>query len=477
MLLFRSLYRYKNNLIPAKEFANVVGRVGRAFVDLDGIYALPLFDSIASKKREFFSLIAAARKRQLESGVRLLIDLVGRILGERLNVSREQLIEYVTNMRSPWVVKGIDEKDKYPGLLQTCLNELDAAILGVVDTLDLPVDQVADYLDACLRSSYWQRSLQRTDDGIKRLQEAVVRGRAGWLWTHTTEANRKGYFAAGIGYVAGKEMDDNAATLGERLSDGEDALATADIERAVASVVELATILFRIGPFVPENNVDNWPELLGDWLRGRALNEFADNEGVSFLQEDVVFRLVWGVEAARLYIAQISSSNHETQNESNLAMCLTYGVPNKHAALFMQTGMASRTLACKVAEATGGSLNDISELKEWIISISQGKKSGPTWVSEDDKAEWERFLQRFDHREQRKWKRHTFVLPVEWHGKPCEAGTRVRISFNSGDSKASVLGVSLNQLGETIVPAVATTHFFGIVRDDEKSLDVSFFGL
>ena len=46
VLLFRSIYHYRNGrneLIDGKEFANVVGRVGRAFVDLDGLYVLPVF--------------------------------------------------------------------------------------------------------------------------------------------------------------------------------------------------------------------------------------------------------------------------------------------------------------------------------------------------------------------------------------------------------------------------------------------------
>ena len=40
------------------------------------------------------------------------------------------------------------------------LNELDTAIFGIVDALDLPTEGVAEYLDNCLKSSYWQRRLK-----------------------------------------------------------------------------------------------------------------------------------------------------------------------------------------------------------------------------------------------------------------------------------------------------------------------------
>jgi hypothetical protein len=481
VLLFRSLYR-AGKIIPAKEFANVVGRVGRAFVDLDGIYALPIYEATPAKalakKAVFNRLIVAAQRRQLESGVRLLIDVIIRILRERLNVSAEQIVEYVTNMQSPWAVQAINEDDNYPGALRACLNELDTAILGVVDVLELPMSEVADYLDQCLQGSYWQRRLQRTDKESKHLQEAVIRGRAAWIWSHSDAEKRKGYFAAGVGYAAGKALDDNADELRRLLTSADQALAAADVATAVSASIDLAKIIFAIHPFEPDNAQSNWPKLLDGWLRGRALAEFADNVGVGFIQGDVVYRLVWGVEAARLHIAQTRSAADDGERGSDLALCLTYGVPNRGAALFIQGGMNSRTLACKVAQGATGtsSLREFAELKEWVYSILRGEVPEPTWESADEKAEWERFLQKFDHREHGDWERQIFDLPVRWYGMPIKAGSRVRVSCQRGERTASVLSVSLDPLGETVVPDVATTHFFGIVREDQKSLEVSFFG-
>ncbi len=479
VLLFRSLYR-SGGLIPAKEFANVVGRVGRAFVDLDGIYALPIFEPSVAKtlkrQRQFNGLIEAAKRRQLESGVRLLIGVVVRILSERLNVSRDALIEYVANTQSPWQVAAVTEDDVYPGVLKACLNELDTAILGIVDTLDLPIDQLADYLDSCLQSSYWQRQLQRGEADLKLLQEKIIKGRAAWLWTHTDATKRKGYFAAGVGYAAGKALDDNAASLGTLLANAENSLASGNIDEAVTAAVGLGKILFSIHPFELEEDGVEWPKLLGHWLRGNALSEFADNDGVSFIQGDVVFRLVWGVEAARLHLAQTSGAAADEEKENLLAMCLTYGVPNKTAALFMQAGVNSRTLACKLSQLTKGKCDDLAALKWWVYAVIQGQQTAPTLESQDDQAEWDRFLQGFFHREHSNWKQRNFDLPVTWHGQPSEKGTRVRISFKKGETKALVLSVDLDVLGEVTAPEVSTTHFFGIVSDDQKSLNVSFFG-
>ncbi len=43
-----------------------------------------------------------------------------------------------------------------------------------------------------------------------------------------------------------------------------------DVEAAVKAAIELADILFEIGPFEREEQIDHWRDLLADWLRGRA---------------------------------------------------------------------------------------------------------------------------------------------------------------------------------------------------------------
>ena len=60
VLIFRSLRRYDGGQwvpILASEFSNVVGRSGRAFVDLDGISVLPNFD--AAKRSSEHALFEA----------------------------------------------------------------------------------------------------------------------------------------------------------------------------------------------------------------------------------------------------------------------------------------------------------------------------------------------------------------------------------------------------------------------------------
>jgi hypothetical protein len=83
---------------------------------------------------------------------------------------------------------------------------------------------------------------------------------------------------------------------------------------------------------------------LGDWLRGRALAEFASGDAIGFIQSDVVFRLVWAVEAARVQLHALSEAEGEAPG-GKLALCLTFGAPSVEAALLMQGGLKSRVVA------------------------------------------------------------------------------------------------------------------------------------
>ncbi len=107
VLVFRSLQRYEQGqwkCINAAEFSNVVGRVGRAFVDLDGIAVLPTFDGTkrAKQHKDYADLIEKSTGQQLVSGLaRLVANLAGRIAA-LLGVQAKNLSEYVLNHPALW---------------------------------------------------------------------------------------------------------------------------------------------------------------------------------------------------------------------------------------------------------------------------------------------------------------------------------------------------------------------------------------
>jgi len=111
VLIFRSIYRFGDNVIEPEEFANVIGRAGRAYVDLDGITVFPVFEmgwSGRQRIRRYQQLVRDSASRRLESGLVMLVELLINLLSRGLGVTRGALREYVLNVGSEWDVQTLD---------------------------------------------------------------------------------------------------------------------------------------------------------------------------------------------------------------------------------------------------------------------------------------------------------------------------------------------------------------------------------
>lgn len=476
VLLFKSIYRVKETIKP-KEFANVVGRVGRAFVDLDGLYILPVFETDSRKAngkvRAFNNLILQAQKRQLESGVRDLVGQLINVLRIKLGCDDEGLAEYVLNASSSWSVAPAPD-DVAAQWLDVALNELDSAILGVVDTLELPAEQVADYLDECLQSSYWQRRLKNSPPAERDLQSKVIKGRAKWLWGKTSAESRRAYFASGVGYKAGKEIETTLDRLQQLVTEAENALEEHDTLTAGTKTAELADILYKIGPFAPDEAIGDLPGLLAHWLSGARLSEYPDKSAIGFIQDHIVYRLVWAVESTRLHIQHLHSVGTDCPGEL-LGLCLTYGVPNKKAALLMQCGVRSRRVAANAASKIKADLPDLKKLKVWVIQLRNGAQPALEWKSDVDQKEWDRFLAKFGHRDSRAKKVKIDTLRATWFSQsPPRTKSYVRVTRTAGDLDALITNVASLPIGTTTWPAKHKgTYLLGRVRKDGKTIRVT----
>lgn len=455
VLILRSLIRSHNNPIPPKEFANVIGRVGRAFVDLDGLYVLPVWDPKRARasRAAFARLITESRQRTLESGVLLLLRVLVTLLQEAIGCSIEQLTEYVLNQANDWP----HEKEGDENGLDLVLAELDTAILGIVDSLECEPSEVADRLDDALASSYWKRRLAAQPLELQKAQAAILRSRAIWVWSNTTVAKRRGYFTAGVGVETGRHIEEHAEALREALARAEEALRTDVVETAASATMELAEILFAVHPFTPESGPPgNWRELLRDWLRGRALSEFADGNGIRFVQNDVVYRLVWAVEAARVQLHALSEEDGDPPG-GELALCLTFGTPNVEAALLIQSGLRSRVVATTAVALGHADFSDVEGMQEWLAGYLSGETEPIEWPEEGQATEWDEFLSSWRHPIDRPWAYSERRIEVEWFDATQPgAGTIVRICNEEGGTL--ICSPEFCPLGRVAGPAMGQGH-------------------
>ncbi len=477
VLLFNSLMRAGKPL-PPKEFANVIGRVGRAFVDIDGIYVLPVRDDdkipIVRRAKQnqrisaFHRLVHDSQTRQLESGLYQLISLCLRILQERLNFQGNELAEYVLNQQSAIDEIAIKEDDDAE-LLGVVLAELDAGIFALVENLDCDVADVANLLDEALKNSYWQRRLAVRNLHEQESQIALLHGRAGHVWKRTNPKQRSGFFAASIGTDAGLQIVEQADTFRQLLAQCSDAIERGDTQTLADSCTHFATLLFAIYPFQPNSWQTNWDDvtwetILKTWISGLSLTVVTDSSGIAFVQEALVYRLVWGIEATRIILSTTDDAEPPEESQTHVAICMTYGVPSIAAARMLEAGMESRLLAARLASELGLSFSSHEGLLEWLDGF---REQEPIVFSDVERVIWQKFLAR-NKANYKTWHRQKKIVSYEVI-EDCKtvAGESVRL-VPGGDGSGIVFTSDFEKLGRVQSGLPSNKSLIGTVISDSE---------
>ena len=157
-LVMFSLHRHRNR-IEVSEFRNVVGRAGRAYVDVEGMVLFPMFDEIGKRRYHWETLINEVGAREMESG---LVKLVGTLIDRmhaRIGGDLGHLIEYVLNNAEAWAFPDVatshsEDLKHARAQWDRHIAWLDTAILSLIGDDDIPEEEVEAALDDVLRSSY-----------------------------------------------------------------------------------------------------------------------------------------------------------------------------------------------------------------------------------------------------------------------------------------------------------------------------------
>lgn len=480
VLVFTSLWRNKS-LIPPKEFANVIGRVGRAYVDLDGIYVLPVYEFNERARRnrlnEFHQLVKAARGRELESGLYLLIFVCLWRLKEALGLQGSALEDYVLNQQTAIdkIASGDDENAEQ---MEVILAELDAGIFALVEELECDASEIASRLDDALHNSLWKRRLAVRELEEQTNQVAMLHGRAQHIWTRTTTPQRKGFYAASIGTESGLQIVEQSEELRQLLELSTDAIKSGDTDQLVLGCCGLAEQLFAIHPFQPSMpkdwNEDTWKAILEAWISGATLYRVTDSVGIAFVQEALIFRLVWAIEAVRVVLLSLNEEPEESGSDDErtfVAICMTYGVPNVAAARILESGMESRLLAVRLTRKLGLTFTTRDDLLDWLETV---RDSEPISFSETEREAWKHFVGRND-RSYEGWERREQLYAFQLgKGVDISAGDDVRIIPNESGI-AKVYTPDFAWVGTTESELPRGRAFTGMVASD-NAINVSNFG-
>lgn len=427
-VIFHSLARFGER-IETSEFKNVIGRAGRAYIDIEGLVIYPIFDKVAWRVRQWEELIADLSTRQMESGlVRLILELLIR-MHRSIGGSLEQLNEYVVNNAASWTfpeIPGEKPEERAQALTdwQVHIATLDTAILSLIGNEDVPEAGISSTLDAILQSSLWERSLKRRSDGSPAVLKAALLARTGFIWARSTPARRRGYFLAGIGLQSGMALDLMADECNQLLVAANGAIVLGEAEAAVDCITRLADRVFEIFPFAPDQLPLNWREILRCWLLGEPLANVStgqESETLQFVEGGLVYRLPWAMEAIR--VRGIANGDVLAQLGARLEDCeLGVAVPavetgslNRSAAILIQAGFNSRIAAIKAVNETGATFLNGAELQQWLASEEVAAwNATPGWPTPETRGLWSTFLKGFAPRETSVWKSKRYWAPVQW---------------------------------------------------------------
>lgn len=472
--------RRGTKVISGEDFGNVIGRAGRAHVDIDGQILYVLFQPTGWRLQEWERLKAQARAKSIQSGLFALIAVILNRLQEAFGCDKTQLLEAVAGNSEVWEIVFAPDQQVAEGDPSEEIASLDTAILALIEKLDCDVSELPKLLDEILQDSLWTKTLARKGGDELATQRALLLERGRVIWNGSTDAQRRGYFASGVGLRTGQSLDKEAETLNRLLFLAEQAIEADNIAETIDSTLQLARIVFTIPPFAPKDLPESWETVLSEWISGRPMAEIVAAEPedlVEFIETGIIYGLVWAIEAIRVR-SKAHADDYADLWTGRLAQTLEAGTTDKCAILLIHAGLGSRVAALAALADIPGSFTDFQELKEWLASepVAQASMTA-NWPTPETAELWRTFRHSLSDEATRTWTCTVKNYDVTWHKEPPAEGCLLRIVNPSIGGRAQVQTpdfVTIGELNRILRPVAGV--MFAVTTSDPKQVAVNYQG-
>ena len=485
-------------VISGEEFANVAGRAGRAFVDVEGLVVHVIIDKPAWRIKQWRGLVQSAKARTLKSGLyQIIAEIIERLAREGV-LERADAIEYLSSSREAWKsqaeerallgVADVDgdadddaEEEKIEEEPMSHLVEkLDATVLGLVEALDADSEDLPRLLDEALQGSLWARQIAREGEAEQESHQAILEARANVIWGHTTPQTRKGHYAMGVGLETGLAIDGMADVLGVLVDQADEAALKDDAEALAAALAQLAARLLVIRPFVPDKKntlPPNWADILKEWVAGADVNVIGA-ENMRIIEDAFAYRLVWALEALRTRRVTLGWSSEIVSGGG--AASLEAGVPQFMMSMLIRAGLPSRRAAIAAIRTTGAVFVTVADMREWLASEAIAKlTAGGDFPTPETAVLWQRFRDDLLSVAQQKWSvgRATRAFSVDVDAEKPPEGT-YRIEFDAAHGDAWLTTPDYRRVAKFKTRAQGSRHglFAARVKKGSREAQIERFG-
>lgn len=486
VLLIPSVRKGRDDM-ESKEFVNVAGRVGRAYVDTEGLVLHIAMDKCKQKVyrslQRWSNLVEKSKLSKIESGLLTLIWRVFRRISENSKIQHNQVIEYILNHEDAWMLKVDDGQDtsKEVSMWYRDIASLDSAILSLISA-STEASKIRETLDTALYTSLYNRQLSTIANNKRENIPRLLNCRAQRIWDSTTTIKRSGCKVAGVGLQAGDSFGTNLDLLTGFQKEAEDAIMHGDASSASNAIISFANIVFDVAPFdVAKDEKDVWKNVLKAWMDGKAAKEITDlcgKESVELLEDTLTYRLPWAIEAFRSFANEVGQDSAK-QLTGLPALAVSAGSTNKSVIVLLKAGLESREVAKFVVEVTGVNLESIQDLVIWLESNDAKRfATSGNWQNAEKKELWNRFVRSMQSMRVNTWKEIEYTLEVQWFGSQPSRETTITVARHEESNSDLVLTPDLVPLGKLkellIRPRSIIRSWIG---EKENTIHVQYFGL
>ena len=374
--------------LTGEEFANIAGRAGRAFVDIEGLVIHVLHKPKEQwRLQNWRGLVTAAKGRSLKSGLVFVADEVLKRLARVGILDRKDAFEYLANNNAAWCDSN-EEENEEP--FEHLLEKLDSIVLGLVEALDSETEALPQLIDQMLTGSLWDRQITRRNEDDRQKQLELFNSRSIFIWNCTTSEQRRGHFAMGVGLDAGLMIDEMAEELAALADEADEASLSGDLEAMTDALSSIAERLLVVRPFAPDVSLPpNLHVLLASWLAGTPVREIGP-DNMQVIEELFIYRLVWAIEAIRT--RRVAHGWQPEILAGGSAACVETGVPRLMMAMLVRAGLPSREAAKAVIDELEPEFINNEGLFEWLQSNGVAALTDtPNWPTAETAILWRDF--------------------------------------------------------------------------------------